>query len=233
MKHLRIVEPVSVNIGWNKSSVDYAISHKGEIERYLKRFRHIDRYDIDDIYMDLLEYLHRTEDYSLLGDIQTLTLDSFVKACASHCAKRYISKKYTEASKVVSLSSKVEDNSSIIDRVADKTAEVCYELIGVDIDTALKALEYKRYQYGYDLYLLIYLRYLTLGKDSLYAMVCNILLGDINNLGDFRCDPDILTAIKLLSEMETEEVLEHLSNFIYGYEEITTAYSLLARFNWN
>lgn len=224
VKSLKILEEESGS--WDKLTINYAIKNKSKIEEHIHKVRHCYDYEVDDIYEELIEYLHKGKDYDISyinsEDGTSMTLENYVNMCANYCIKRYFTRKYNENSKFVNIYSIGDmENNNCIENIMDLHTDEEYEKASLDIYSSLKSLEYKRYKYGCDIYLLMFIRYLTLGDNSLYDIVHNILIGDICNCNSaIEKDTDFKTAIKLLANSTTDEAIKYLSSFVYGYKDI-------------
>lgn len=210
---------------WDKLTIDYAIKHKSKIEEHIRKVKYCYGYEVDDIYEELIEYLHKGKDYEI-GYINTedgtaMTLEGYVKMCVNNCIKRYFTNKYQEGNKIVNIHTIGDmENSNNIENIMDKETDLDYEKIILDINSCLKALEYKRYKYGFDLYLLMFIRYITLGNNELYNMACNILIGEIFNINDIERDIDFKEVIRVLANLSKVDVIKELSNYVYGCRDI-------------
>lgn len=236
-------------LNWEKSTIQYVLNNKSKVMSSIRSsVKNIYRstlgtMDVEDIYTEVLYYLYKCDDYnkdkaigfSTINGKQTIiSLEGYVGTCIKYCVKRYISSMYEREKEIVRDGSKDEEGkeTKVLDIVPDKTSESSYEDICYDMDSSLKVLESKRYRYGADIFLVLFIRLITLGKAHInYRQVLGIL--DINKkeLTELEkkmgYDEDVLNLIKAISMKEPEVAIEQIRPYIYSSNIIDRAVAAL------
>lgn len=165
---------ISKEMQWSKSTLVFAKDHKSKVMRvirsYSKNKAPLTAMDYDDIYMEVIEYLYKSEDYSVEKAIEATdgmgvpTLENYVNMSIRNCVKRYIAKK-ARYEMMISNGITSDDEGKDIDTIAnlpDTQALLEYENRCTNINTAMEALEHKRYAFGPDIFMVMYIRMITL-----------------------------------------------------------------------
>lgn len=242
-------EEVIPELNWEKSTIKYVIKNRTKVMNNIRSaVRSIYKsplptMDIEDIYDEVLDYLYKCDDYdkdkaigfSIENGSQTIiSLEGYVGTCIKYCVKRFISSMYEREKEIARDVTRDEEGreSRILDIIPDKTVEEHYNRIGYSVESALKVLEYKRYKYGADVYLILFIRLLTLNKPEVnYRQILDILEISRKDLSELEkkmgYDEDILHAIKALALKELKEAIEAVKPYIYSEKIISNAIQMV------
>lgn len=232
-------------LNWNKSTITYVINNKTRVMNSIRSVvkavykSQLQLTDLEDIWSEVVQYLYRCSDYDIEkamecsernGSQTILTLEGYVNSNIKYCVKRYVSNMYTREKDIIKESVNDEDgrDGRILDMVADKESEGLYDEICYDAESALKSLESKRYRYGADIYLVLYVRYLTFNKqETYYRQVLDILGIARKELSELErkisYDEDILNTAKALSLEDRETAKNQIRRFVYSAKLIDRA----------
>lgn len=161
------------------------------IKRYLKKSG-LPECDSDIILSELYISLMTSRDYGDDTNDYNYTIDSFVRNNACMCIKRYISSYSNENCIIdksqVYLDSEQEDGVDKLSCIKDISKDEDFEYATVDLPKALKSLEYKRYTYGVDIYLLLLFGVIkaTLGDKAIIDDACSSLGIDSDSISKAR-----------------------------------------------
>jgi hypothetical protein len=168
--------------GWNKATVEFAIQQSHTVINHIKWLAHriyklrCTKFDIDDIYSELLIYLENRDDYAYymtdLGHV--VTLKEYVLSGAGICVKRYITSMY----EIDSMLEHENDEYDIFEQVADDTTDGDFRIAESKIDkleTLIEALGKDRKVAGVDMITLIYLKLKTGTDEDRYNALLDIL----------------------------------------------------------
>lgn len=235
-------------LNWDKSTIKYVLKNKSRIMSSIRSSvknvykSALGTMDIEDIYTEVIEYLYKCDDYnkekaigiSEKNNSQTIiSLEGYVGTCIKNCVKRYISTMYDREKEIVRENRDDEGKEiKVLDTVADKKSEDSYEEICYDVESSLKVLESKRYRYGADIFLVLFIRLITLGKQHInYRQILGILDISKKELTELekkiQYDEDVLNLLKAISMRETEIAIEQIRPYIYSYNLIDKAVKVL------
>lgn len=176
--------------GWNKETIEYVSKHKSKIHAQIRGIakntrKVIQTTDVEDIYSEVLMYLYNCDDYNISKAIERshnntmVTLDGYINVCIKFCVARYCIKLNKEEKETVHASISDEDGKelNILDNIADSKSIDTMDMILYDLETVCRSCEAIRYKYGPDIYLVWFIRLLTLNKENknLYKDILNIL----------------------------------------------------------
>ena len=174
--------------GWDKETIEYIQNNRQKVMRAIYGIarsmgrRRLQTTDIEDIYSQLLLYMYKTEDYDVLkatsgcGDGRVLSLEGYINSCIKYCILRHIQEEGKEIRRRAR--NKVEDGRELelLDTVPDEEANELFDEILIDLKEYCDMCEHSRYKYGPDIFLVWYVRLLTLGKrEGLYEKVLEVL----------------------------------------------------------
>lgn len=206
---------------WEKSTIEYAIGARSGILRMIKAYGRgrITPSEAEDVFSNLLEYLYKSEDYSLerasVNEGNIMDVGAYVKNCLYLCIKRYMTNKYNNRVDLRDDLTGEEDASKERD-----FTEVDYS----DLDRHLRALRCKRYKYG-DMYLVLYITCLCDGENrdkidrALKALGIKVEPSAVK-------DEEFMQAISSVSfalEKNRERTINLLEGHIYGADSIKDA----------
>lgn len=228
-----------VSDGWQKQTVEHVCKHR---EKAMKTIRSIAKgmckqslqsQDVDDIYSEIILYLYKSDDYDLAKAVERsssgtmVSLEGYINTCIKYCVLRYLTnQRMVDKEKVADITSKEGKEVSIFDTLPDKSSEEDYDSVIYDLTQQCKAYECKRYKYGPDIYLVWYVRLLTLesGDDETYRDALSILGIDKRELArlekSMQEDDMMQEFAKAIANTGIDESLRILEEYIYSYEHI-------------
>lgn len=219
---------------WHKSTIEYVINNKSKviaaIRSCAKRSK-LYTFDVEDIYQDLIEYLYKCDDYDVQKAVDNIkgtvvSLEGYVNSCIKNCVKRYLTSIYRQEKDIVRdvITDDEGKEKAILDMIEDTRATEVFNNIGYDIDTYLEGMEYLRYKFGIDIFMLLYLRLLTIEDDVKYKKVLTILGISKKQLVEvfdkLKKNTYTREAIKALSLVPLEEAIDKLGKKVYGAKMI-------------
>lgn len=233
-----LVEESQPVTGWSKATIEFVTSNKTKILNSIRGIgkslnnRFLQKADIDDIYMEILQYLYTCDDYNIDKAYErsnnagvVVSLEGYVHSCVKYCVLRYLTDKYKKEKPLVSESIKDKDDVSIFDTIADKSKN------GIDSSTELSLRDIcensksKRYTYGVDIYQIWFIRLKTmsLNKNDNYKDildVLNISTKDISFVKKSDTDELMLSIAKAVTVIGVEEALDIIREYVYSAENI-------------
>lgn len=148
----------------SKSTLLYYAENLNKLKSYIAKNlckRGLPECDADEVLSNLYMSLITSRDYGDDINDYKYSLESFVKNNANMCIRRYTARfvgelkvmDYNQVSLDADGNEKVDKIETIGDIGQDRQLECCL----VDLDKSLKSIEYKRYYYGVDIYVLLML----------------------------------------------------------------------------
>lgn len=192
-----------------------------DLEQDLKRFilsRIRSPLDVEDIYQDTILML-ATKQLDLITEI---SLKKYIFGCANIAIKRYFSKRAIDQ-KMVTL---MDDNKLNLSDIASDLAQYTIDEVYTeeDVISALDQLEGKRYKYGCDIYLILFVRLINPNLSTKdYLHIIALITGEdkkqltFSYTGLFQDDAimDVLSILLLLPNP-----VEILSPYVYCSDSI-------------
>lgn len=239
-------EEVGVDFGWNKDTVRFVIDNadkiKATVRRELKqKFKYINDMEVEEVYDKIIEYVYKYDDYDIdkarrdslltnsttIRPIEAYVFGSAVKNCIKRFIKDYGKERCNRASNYVTIKDK---EVSVIDRVADSTSEKEYEQVEDSLEAALKIMECKRYRYGSDIFLIMYLRLRAENEES-FARLINIIgiTTKILNIAErkARLDGDFMYLMKMMIDYNKEKMASVIRNYVYSASLLDSAIDMM------
>lgn len=229
---------------WEKQTVQFAIEHRSKVMQMVRSAvktiykNTLPKFDVEDIYSEVVEYLLKCEDYDIEKAIERgreskegtiVTLESYVNTNVKYCVKRYITARYQRDRLVISdVIYDDEKESRLSDIIPDAKAELDFEGIGIDLESTLRCLENKRYVYSADIFLVLYVRIAMTGKsDESYTKALEVLDISKKALAELERqsigDDEVMTAIKAISLTEGDEAKIALRKYVFGADIVDRA----------
>lgn len=230
--------------GWNKQTVDYALSHKTKVKKTIihvaaTKGKTLQRSDIDDCFANLMVYLYKVMDYDIsiaaersrdLFNEGAITLEAYVLSCAKYVTIKYVTNKIKRDSKIVENTIRSLDNEevSIFDTIADdKDIELdLVNTVAYGLEDICKMYESQRYKYSIDIFELWFIRLLTnkYQKKNVYKDILEVLgieRWKIRELDKNTVHSGIMLDIaKAVSMCELDEAIEILRGYTYSADKI-------------
>lgn len=226
-------------VGWSKATIDYVTHNKSKVESSIRGIakklnKMIQRSDVDDIYMEILNYLYTCDDYNVSKAYERsknagaiVSLEGYVHSCIKFCVIRYVTKSYEVEKNHVRETIKDNDGKelSLFDTIPDKKNE-SYTDIGYQLDAICKAFESQRYEFGPDLFQIWFIRLQTMinNKNDKYKEILEILgvsKKDMLNI-ERKLDTEgpMISIAKAVSLIGIEEAIKIISGYTYSASKI-------------
>ena len=243
--HLQEEKKNMPELEWYKDTIQYSINFKSKVLRTIrscaKSKMPLSAADIEDIYSELLEYLHKSGDYSIERAMESSnsstipSLENYVNTCARNCVKRYISKKgrYDKmAVKSVTIDADGKEKD-LIEYIPDTEATEKYDTVCSDIKSTLNAMKHKRYKYTHDIFMLLYVRLITMGThDYIYRDILEVLGISKKELMELEKkmvrDSDIKDLMKAIVKCGESEAAMHLEKMVYNSKTLKQTIASIA-----
>lgn len=230
--------------GWLKDTIEYITRNKSKVYNSIRGIAKglnknmLQVADVEDIYSEVLMYCYKYDDYNINKAIdrsstgQIVSLEGYVHNCIKFCVMRYLTKEYeiekeTVKNKIISNEGK---ELSIFDTIEDCKSTEILEDVFYDIDTLCSYCESIRYKYGADIYLVWYIRLLTIVEDKGIKAFGNILeiLGiskrDILYINECTLEDELMfNFAKSISIAGIDEAIEVLEKYIFSHKKIRDA----------
>ena len=228
--------------GWDKQTVNYVIKNKSKIERMIRgyarsyRKNKLSSMDIEDIYEDILMYLHSHSDYDIGKAIDRsssggiVSLEGYVGICTKYCVMRYCHDLASHESGIVSEYSATNDEDKELDifnTIPDSSSEITLDNFIYNIEEICRSCEPLRYRFGVDIYLMFYIK-LLLGSeanDKYYRIldVLGIEKKDLSKVDKSAEDALILSIAKAVSMVSTEYAIEVIEGYVFSSDMVKNA----------
>lgn len=224
--------------GWSKETVDYINNNRSRVIKVIKGIakgksrKQLQASDVDDIYSEILMYMYKSDDYNIAKAVERssngtmVSLEGYVNSCIRFCVIRYITTKYKlEKDTVREFTEQDGKELSIFDTLSDG-GEQSYEDLMYDIDEQCKVSEYLRYKFGPDIYMLWYVRILTMlhGKGNMYKDILTVLgvsKKDLENIEKNAYQDDTMRSFaRCVSNCGLEKSIDIIENYVYSANNI-------------
>ena len=225
--------------GWDKQTVDYIVKNRTALYKIIRTLgraanRFLQTTDIDDIYMEVLEYAYKNDDYNITKAVelsnsdQVVSLTGYIHTFTRYIVLKYISDKYAEESKIISneITDSNNDTVDIFDIIPDTRDSANSEMLVMDklseLDTICKSCESKRYEYGLDIFQLWFIRLITMkhNKQDKYEAITESLGINKGELGSFQkkthMDNIMLSIAKAVTILGVDNSIEVIRKYTYG-----------------
>ena len=225
--------------GWDKSTIDYVSTHRSKIYSKIRgiakniRRNNIQTSDIEDIYEELLVYLYKSDDYNITKAMERsstntiVSLEGYLNVCIKYCVVRYCTDMYNEEKSRVAETVFDDEGKtlSLFDTIPD-TRSYDHENVIYDLEALCRSCETLRYKYGPDLYLVWYVRLLTLksDNDSLYKDILSVLgisKRELSNIEKYAADDDLLVSLaKAIDVIGIEQAIKIVRPYVFSAKKI-------------
>lgn len=231
--------------GWEKETLEYVCSHRskiyGLIRRVAKSIRRcrLQPADVDDIYQEVVTYLYKCDDYNICKAVERasngsiVSLEGYIGKCIKFCVIRYCTQLYKEEKGQVNPISNDEDGKelSILDNIADSSSSDSIDSVVYDLRSICKSCESMRYKFGPDIYLVVYVRLLTLvqKKQHLYKDLMDLVgitKRELSNIEKESCEEEILTTfVKAIEVCGIDEAIKIIRPYVFSSNFIDSTIS--------
>lgn len=225
--------------GWDKSTIEYIQNNKEDVIKEIRRVgkrmykNNLQPDDINDIYSEILLYLYKCDDYSINKAISRsssgniVSLEGYTNTCIKFCVIRYLTNAYKIDKEIVRDSiDKDGKELSAFDIIPDRKSTELFDTILFDLKQHCKASEHMRYKYGPDIYMIWYVRLLTMvnGNNDTYKDIL-ILLGvskkELSKLEKSSAEDEIMIHFaKSISNSGLEVAISIIEEYVYSAARI-------------
>lgn len=227
-------------VGWDKSTVDFIIKNRSKVYRQIKGIakkyrRDVQQADVEDMYMDILQYIYHASDYDInkayenSGDNSVLSLEGYLNVCINLCVLRFCVS-LNEIDKYVVHDRVLKDGEfefSLLDNATDKDSLERIEQVMYDLDELCKSTEPFRYKYGVDIYMVWFIRLLSLGESDSksYQSVLSLLGVSKKDLSIIKKassdDEDIMSSFaRAISIIGVDRAIPIIRKYVYCADKI-------------
>lgn len=236
-------DPTTV-LGWNKSTVDYALKHKSVVTSSIRGIaknigKILQSSDVEDMYMDFLDYLYRSDDYNVDKAISRssregviVSFDGYFHRSLSYCIKRCLKEKikydiHIDPNPV--LIDGEGNETEVINMIGDKTKNTEMEAQLLEKNVLLnmcKSYENLRYAFGADVYQVLFIRCETMlhNKEDKYIPILRILgvtKDDISTIQTMTYKDDFMVEMaKAINLISIEDAIDILRNYTYAADKL-------------
>lgn len=226
--------------GWSKETIAYIKEKKNKrkIERQIRGIakglrRNIQSSDVDDIFSEVVLYMYRSDDYNISKAIERsnsnsiVSIEGYINSCVKYCVIRYCANLNRRDRTVVSdrvYNGDDDKEVSLFDTIPDAKADITLDTMIYDLETICRSCECIRYRYGPDIFLVWYVRLLTMDKKSkLYEEILDILgvnKFDLINIDNSSEDEIMRSFAKAISLYGAEEAKRVIEPYVYSADLI-------------
>ena len=225
--------------GWEKETIEYVSSHRSKIYAQIRgiakslRKHNLQTTDVEDIYSDILMYLYNCDDYNISKAIERsststiVSLEGYLNSCIRCCVMRHCTTMYKEEGERVRDIYTDDDGKelSIFDSIADTRSTDHIEVVLYDLESLCKSYEIARYKYGPDIYLIWYIRLLTLStNNNLYKDILNILgisKKELSNIEKNAAEDELITTFaKAVNLAGVDKAISIIRPYIFSANKI-------------
>lgn len=217
--------------GWEKQTIHYALGQEERLKSHIKKcivgFSDSLEDDAAEIFQDLMIDLYGASDYDALGEGNIKTgVANYVLKRLGYIIKTYIKNMYTVRKNRVR--NTIEDEDGDIVEIFDNisSGEDCYEdILYGNPDSFLRPLEGRRYEFGFDLFQVMYIHMVAL-EQHLNEQICWSLVSMLNNVDikdvkdgyiKIMGDEDVVAVVHAINKSQS---LESLERYVHGVEQI-------------
>lgn len=236
--HPLMEEEKSVS-GWTKCTIDYIHSNRSKVDKLIRSIaaslskKAIQSADVEDIISEITLYLYKSDDYNISKAVErsnsgnVVSIEGYINSCIKFCVIRYMTTSYKLEKNI--LREKVDNDGrelSLFDIIPDECIEAEFENLLMDLYSYCKLYENMRYKYGHDIYLIFYIRLITLNDKSndSYREVMNILGISKKELALIEKkaaeDEVLINLAKAISHTSIDEAIETIEQFVYSADNI-------------
>ena len=226
-------------VGWSKQTIEYINDNRSKVNQTIRGIaksiskQPLQTPDVEDIYMEILLYLHKSDDYNLSKAIERsssgsiVSLEGYINSCIKFCVIRYLTTAYKIDKDVMRENIDSEGKElSIFDTISDENSSSEFEKIFCDLEQQCKACESIRYKYGPDIYMLWYVRILTMseGLTDVFRDILNMLgvtKKELVGIEKKSANDEVMTNFaKAISNLGIDRSLRILEQYVYSAPRI-------------
>lgn len=227
-------------VGWNKSTVEYARDNKDKLISMIRGMTASSRKliqpgDVQDIYMELMQYLYKSDDYNISKAYfnssnpgMIVSLGGYIASCLKNTVRRYIHDKYRVDSNEIKdrvISKEGGKELLLFDTISDTRTENSFEKLEYDLDVLCEQYQSLRYEYGVDLYLIWYIKLRKANNecknDKDILEVIGIKKKDIQRINnEIREEGPIYSIARAISITGVNNAIDIIRKYVYGADNI-------------
>ena len=226
--------------GWEKETIAYVTKYKSKVYAQIRgiakglRKRPLQVTDVDDLYQQIVEYLHRSDDYNIDKAIERsstntiVSLEGYLNTCIKCCVQRFCTSLNKEERETVH-DSYTDDSGkelSLFDTIADETAADNLDRLFFNLSELCASYESCRYKYGPDIYMITYIRLKTLqdSTDRMYHQLLGVLGINKKELGIVlrkSSEDDLLTTlVRAINTTGSRKAVDILRGYVFSANKI-------------
>lgn len=227
-------EEIQQKESWNKYTVEYLIENKSKVKVNIRKaYKSIRKLsptqeDVEDIYGEVLLYAYKAEDFDdmFVGrNNKIVHIEGYINNFIDVCCKRDIKNNNDSGlGKKEYMVNKDKDGveHDIYEKCDDYTSELEIEDIKDDINSVCKLLECKRYIFGEDIFLISYIKVMTLDNIDKFYSILNVMGISENKLRDILNEETLKVLLSNIPNDLTKAV-EVLGKYVYGKDIVDVA----------
>lgn len=234
-----LIEEDAKLTGWSKSTISYVLENKNRVYNLIRGIGKsrvgnlLQRSDIEDIYMNVLQYMYNCDDYDICKAYERsksttiVSLEGYVYSCIKACALRFIREKFEDEKYTVRETVLEDDNEiSLFDTVADRKSQDNFDKFIYQLDTICKSFEYQRYAFGPDIFQIWFIRLQTIvqGKQDKYKDILTVLGISKKEIAqvekEITGDGAMVSIAKAITLVGISEAIRILKNYTYSANKI-------------
>lgn len=230
--------------GWSKETVDYILENQRKVYRSIRGMaknmnkNQLQTADVEDIYSEVLMYCYQYDDYNINKAIERsktgaiVSLEGYVHNCIKFCVMRHLTQMYSNEKETVREGIRVDDGKelSIFDTIADGKSAATYEDIMYDLEELCACCESIRYKYGPDIYMVWFIRLLTMcegEKSDAFKEILSILgisKKDIAIINEKSINDELMINFaRCISLTGVDESIKVIEKYVYSSDKIREA----------
>lgn len=222
--------------GWSKATIEFVTNNKTKILNSIRGIgkslnkQFLQKADIDDIYMEILQYLYTCDDYNVEKAFErsnnagvVVSLEGYVHSCVKYCVLRYLTDKYKKEKPLISDYVKGREELSIFDTIPDKNKPDINSQ--TDLREICENIKSKRYAYGVDVYQIWFIRLKTMSinKNDKYQEildVLNISTKDVSFVEKSDTEGIMMSIAKAVTLIGVDMSLDIIRKYVYSAKNI-------------
>lgn len=231
-----LIEESQPVTGWSKATIEFVTKNKNKIVNSIRGIgkslnnKFLQKADIDDIYMEILQYLYTCDDYNVTKAYErsnnvgvVVSLEGYVHSCVKYCVIRYLTEKYKKEKPFVSDYVKGREDLSIFDTIPDKSKNDIES--HTDLKEICKSIRSKRYIYGVDVYQIWFVRLKTmsLNKNDRYQDILDVLnvsTKDVSFIEKSDTEGIMMSIAKAVTVIGVDASLDIFRKYVYSAKNI-------------
>jgi hypothetical protein len=226
--------------GWDKMTIKYVSGHKSKVMAQIRgmakniRKHNLQNTDVEDIYEDLMVYLYGVDDYNVNKAIERsksgkmVSFEGYVNSCIHFCVVRHCTDMFAlEKEEIPDITSDEDGKElSLFDTIADTKSSEHIETVLYDLEALCKSCEVLRYKYGPDIYMVWFIRLLTMKKENneLYKNILNILgvsKRELQQIEKSAAEDELMTSFaKAIELVGAEKAISIIRPYIFSAKKI-------------